>query len=387
MHICLLSRAIPIHHYGGLETHTFTLAHALQHRGHKITIITSAQFTPSAINNPPSAINIVYIPKTKPGRYSLSFFRESAKLINELDKQESFDIIHAQGFAGFGYMFKKTKPLVVTIHGTLTSETLLFTKKFSLSHLWKHRNRLGVTPLYHQLLTRADAIVVDSYFSKQLLLKDQKHIKPKLSVVYLGIDTAYFQPHNKSDAKQKFGFSSDLTLLAFGRIIESKGFQILLEAVINLKDIPYQLIIAGEGPYLIKLKERAKTRKLTQQVRFLGKVSEAELPYLYSAADIFIIPELTAPAFGLVAAEALACGTPVIASNTGALPEVVTPEVGICIPAGDTDKLANAIRELYQNKEKWNQMRYSARTRAETMFTVDRMAEETERIYKSICKI
>ncbi|MDI6783807.1 MAG: glycosyltransferase family 4 protein, partial [bacterium] len=250
MRICLLTRALPYHQYGGLESHTVALAKALQNREHEITIITSAQPDDVRVENfQPLPFEIISLPKTQPGKYTFSFFRESAKVINQLDKQYQFDIIHSQGFAGFGYMFRKSKPLVVTIHGTLTSETMLFPQKFSLPNLWKYRKRLGVSPLYHQLLNRADAVLVDSHFSEQLLLREHKKIQPKLAVVYLGIDPDYFVPYDKIKARQQFGFSDEYLILALGRITESKGFQILLNAVNRIQDIPYQVVIAGEGPY------------------------------------------------------------------------------------------------------------------------------------------
>lgn len=381
MHICLLTRALPYHQYGGLESHTLTLAQALQNRGHNITILTSAELDKSEIHNQQSGINIISLPKTQPGKYTFSFFRESAKMINELDKKYRFDIIHSQGFAGFGYMFRKTKPLVITIHGTLTSETMLFPHKFSLPNLWKYRKRLGMRPLYHELLSKSDAVLVDSHFSEQLLLQENKKIKYKLAVVYLGIDTDFFVAYNKDKAKQQYGFSTDFLILAFGRITESKGYHILIEAVSRIKDTPYQVIIAGEGPYRSLLEKMVAEKRLSR-ILFLGKVAESQVPWLYSAADIFVHPDLTAPAFGLVAAESLSCGTPVIASNTGALPEVVTSEVGICIPAGNPEKLTDAIIKLYQDKSNRVQMGLRGRKRAVTLFTIDRMAEETETVYQ-----
>lgn len=383
MNICLLTRALPEHQFGGLESHTVTLAQALQQRGHTVTIITSAKPNKSETCADVTGINIVNLPRTQPGRYTLSFFRESAKFIKELDKQEHFDIIHSQGFAGFGYMFRKTKPLVVTIHGTVTSETMLFAKKFSLPNLWRYRKRLGITPLYRQLLSRADAILVDSNFSKQLLLQEEPKLHPKLAMVYLGIDTDYFLPYDKIAAKQRFGFTSDFLILALGRITESKGFQVLLEAVTHINDISYQLVIAGDGPYRRQLEHMAVKNKINH-IRFLGRVDISELPWIYSAADVFVNPDLAAPAFGLVAAEALSCGTPVLASNTGALPEIVTPEVGLCVPPNDATQLAAALRTLYQNKGTRWQLAQAARKRAESLFTVHRMAVETEKVYQRL---
>ncbi|MFB3894710.1 MAG: glycosyltransferase family 4 protein [bacterium] len=381
MHICLLTRALPSHQFGGLETHTLALAQGLVSRGHKVTIISSAKAVTAEFRSLYSQIKVVELPKTLPGKYSLSFFRESVKLIDELDKQESFDIIHSQGFAAFGYMFFKVKPLVVTIHGTLTSETMLFPKKFSIPNLWKYRKRLGISPLYRQLLSRADTILVDSHFSEQLLLQENETLNKKLAVVYLGIDTNHFISSDKTKAKPHFGIASDFLILAFGRITHSKGYHILIEALRKINNIPYQVIIAGDGPYRSQLEKMVKQYHL-DRVTFLGKVAESEVPGLYRAADVFVHPDLTAPAFGLVAAEALSCGTPVIASHTGALPEVVTPEVGITIPPGDPETLASAMLELYLNSKRRNQMGIAARQRAESLFTLERMAAETESAYR-----
>src|SRR5208283_4207651 len=106
---------------------------------------------------------------------------------------------------------------------------------------------------------------------------------------------------------------------------------------------PISLVIAGDGDYRSALESDVQSRQL-KNVTFLGKVEEAKLPALYSAADIFIHPDLTAPAFGLVAVESMACGTPVLASHTGALPEVLSSDSGFLFPRGDAHQLAVLLR-------------------------------------------
>ncbi len=379
MKICILARALPCHQPGGLEHHTLTLANNLAMSGHQVTLLTTEH-----ANNQPCPIKyteleVIHLPDTQPAQYNFSYFKNTLGYI--LANRE-FDIIHSQGFAAFGYMFRKKLPLVTTIHGTTTSETNLF-YKFSYRDVWRYRKRVLVKPLFKQLVKKSDAVLTDSLFSRDLLISEYPQYYKKLHTVLLGIDTEFFKPMDKAEAKKIFNLPESFTILSLGRLTQSKGFQLIIQALTELTDIPISLVIAGDGNYRSALESDVQSRQL-KNVTFLGKVEETKLTALYSAADVFINPDLTAPAFGLVVAEALACGTPMLASHTGALPEILTSDSGFLFPRGDAHQMAVLIRILHHDTNLRTYMGNRARTRAVQFFNSRQMTQHVEKIYQQV---
>jgi glycogen(starch) synthase len=137
-------------------------------------------------------------------------------------------------------------------------------------------------------------------------------------------------------------------ILFAGRLQYEKGVQTLLDAMpVIARQVPgVRLAVAGDGTYRPALEEHAAELRLNGQVRFEGFVDEQRLRTLYSSADVAVIPSLYEP-FGLVTLEAMASGTPVVAADTGGLPEIVEHEVsGLLFPPGDADELARAATRL-----------------------------------------
>ena len=176
MKICFLVRSLPCHIHGGLEYHTITLANSLAELGHSIVILTTQHENDQPCPLKYDNLEIIHLPNTKPAKYTPSFFSQTIKTLKEI---KDIDIVHSQGFAGFGYMFFKRYALVTTIHGTLTSETSLFFN-YSLQTLWKYRKRIVLHPLYHSLLNRSAKVLVDSEFSRDLVTLDFPLIANKI---------------------------------------------------------------------------------------------------------------------------------------------------------------------------------------------------------------
>ncbi len=375
MNICIITRSLPCHIDGGMEYHTLTLAKELTQHDNQVTILTTGHGM-SPCNESYGEIQVVHLEGSKPGAYSYSFFKLAQ---NYIDSHPEIDIIHSQGFAAMGLWKNIKQPLVTTIHGTLLSETPLH-YQVSMQNIWKYRKRIAVYPLYKNLLNKSKVLVVDSHFSRQLLIKEDPHLTHKTFPIHLGIDIDFYRPLDQEDSRAKFNLDNKFTLLSLGRLTETKGIQVLLESLRELTDIPLQLVIAGTGPYQEELIRLSKELGLNN-VRFLGKLPQIDKPFLYSSADIFIQPDLTAPAFGLVAAESLACGTPVIATCSGALPEVVLSDCGLLFPRGDVSHLALLIRMLYEETQLRRAMAEKARFNAVSLFDAKRMAEDMIKAY------
>ncbi|MCX7766741.1 MAG: glycosyltransferase family 4 protein [Candidatus Sumerlaeia bacterium] len=398
MNICLISRSLPLHRSGGLEYHTLDLAYGLAEKGHKVTLVTTqVPQTPPADEY--SAIQLVQMPGTLPGKYNLTFFYKIGQFLSELNQSHKFDIIHAQGFSALTIKPRKlVPPLIVTIHGTLFSETALaetIWKRLGLAEkikvLWQHKLRLLILPIYRQMLRRARVIVVDSQFTRQELCREMPALVSKIFVVPLGVNPRRYPALDRAQARQKLSLPKNTTIyFSVGRLHKLKGFQQSLLALhrlfsrqITRAEILY--IIGGEGEYEAELRQLTTRLNLQHRVKFAGRITDELLPYYYASADAFIYPELSQPAFGLVAIESLLCGTPVIAARSGAIPEVVTPDVGITYPPFDTTALAEIFRQALEHPEWLRELQVRCREYALKNFSYSAMISKTEQIYNTVC--
>lgn len=174
----------------------------------------------------------------------------------------------------------------------------------------------------------------------------------------------FFKPYKKELARKEVGFSSKFAVSFFGRLIEEKGVKVIVNAA-KLFDKGIVLVIYGEGPlndYVMDAVEK------NENIIFMKTVPPDFLPIHYSAADVVVMPTLNEEGFGRVAAGALFCGTPVISSNRGALPEVVNESVGKVIEPISSE-IAKAVNYFFSNKAALKKRSLSARSYALSKFS------------------
>lgn len=146
--------------------------------------------------------------------------------------------------------------------------------------------------------------------------------RDKLKIFRNGVDLERFQPENKSEARNKIGLpAAGKILLSVGNLIELKGHHIAIDALAKLPADTY-LVIAGTGPERENLENQAKQVGLSNRVLFAGHVDNQDLKWWYSAADILVLCS-SREGWPNVLLEAMACGTPVIATSVGGIPEIV----------------------------------------------------------------
>ena len=192
----------------------------------------------------------------------------------------------------------------------------------------------------------SDIFLASNENTKKLLLElgiDEK----KIFLLYCGVDEKKYHP----DITKK----EDNVLLFAGALEERKGVHVLIEALRLIKS-PVKLIIAGpvrDKTYTAGLHKRVSelNKEISHKIEFLNYLNEDKLIGYYQKASVFICPSLSEE-FGLVSIEALACGTPVVASNTGGLPFAVkNGEHGILTAPGSPQELASAIELLLKDSE------------------------------------
>ncbi len=181
---------------------------------------------------------------------------------------------------------------------------------------------------------RSSHIVAISTTTRKSLIEDYGIKGEKVTVIPVGVDTSRFKPL----VEEKIPDS----MLFVGRLCERKGLFHLLEAcsLIRRKKPDFHLFIAGEGGLLVSLKAKAADLGLSGNVSFLGKISEEELVRWYNRVEVFCLPSLF-EGFGIVCLEAMACGTPVLASRSPGIVDVMPAEHGgLMFEPGNARELA-----------------------------------------------
>jgi teichuronic acid biosynthesis glycosyltransferase TuaC len=168
----------------------------------------------------------------------------------------------------------------------------------------------------------------------------------KLVTMPNGVDLNLFRMQPQTVARAELGWPHGPTLLSVGNLVENKGHHIAIEALAQLPD--FRLVIAGEGPERHALEALAKNSQTASRIKFLGRVEQNQLAVCYSAADILVLPS-SREGWPNVLLESMACGTPVVATRVGGIPEIVTSaSAGRLMPEQNAASLVTAVADLWQ---------------------------------------
>lgn len=205
------------------------------------------------------------------------------------------------------------------------------------------------------------------------------------AVVPNAVDADLFRPLDKAQCRRDLGVSGFVAGYV-GRLVEEKGLMDMVDALAYTPpDI--NLLFVGAGPYQSALEQRVRERALSARVRFLPSRPLEELPQVMNALDALVLPSRTTPRwkeqFGRVLIEAQACRTPVIGSDSGAIPEVIG-QAGMVIPEGSVDALAAAMLSLRDAPEQAGEMGRLGRRRVEENYTWAQVAERMRSIYQPL---
>jgi glycosyltransferase involved in cell wall biosynthesis len=222
-------------------------------------------------------------------------------------------------------------------------------------------------------------------------------------IVYNGVDAAAFDPESwqirRALLRREWGLAGDTVVFLFaGAIVPEKGVLHLARAFVRLAAQMPNVCLALAGAsslwgttltrdlhsgYEAEVRNALRELHDAQKIVFLGKVAAAEMPAIYAAADVVVIPSVWREPFPLVGLEALASGRPVIASNTGGLSEMIDEQTGVLVTPGDEAELAAAMRILASNPDMRAQQGQAARQRA-TRYSWQVAAREIDDIYHAI---
>ncbi len=214
----------------------------------------------------------------------------------------------------------------------------------------------------------------------------EKKFRKKARVIYNGVDEKVFNPKvDGSEMREKLGVKdNEVMILTIARLVEQKGIDYLVDAAGKLKNENIKVIILGKGPKEEEIKNRIKELKLNRKVKLvIDRLPAEDIPKMYAASDIFVLPSLYEP-FGLVVAEAMATGKPVVASRIGGIPEVMGKGTGFLVRPRSSDELAEKLSILINDEKARKKMGKNGRRRIEKYFTWDKIANDYKSFYNEI---
>ena len=361
-------RVLMINHFpitgSGSGTYTRNIAVHLVKKGHEVSIIMPENTTqynsipgvrifpvffsygenigdelpfnfPCFTTHPRSMTTFFDLDDSQLDAYLLAF----EKALNKAIAQFKPDVIHAQHIWLLSWIAARTGvPYVVTAHGT---------------DLMGYQQGARFRKYAEEAAAGAKRIITISNDNDELVKELFPGCADKTVFMKNGYDPERFYPEPMTKAKFRSMF--DLTLPGYfvlfaGKLAHFKGVDVLIDAArLYEGECPDEILtlIAGEGELADQLRKQAEGYRL-RGVHFLGHLDVSQLRGLYSTANVCVMPSRREP-FGLVAIEALACGTPVIATNQGGLPDIINNDVGALVEVDDAFGLSAAIsHELYR---------------------------------------
>ncbi|MBI2580188.1 glycosyltransferase [Candidatus Woesearchaeota archaeon] len=298
-------------------------------------------------------------------------------------KKEKPDIIHAhwilpQGFTAAIVSKILRIPVVVTAH----AGDVFPLKSFLFRLLSGFSTR------------SAAAVTVNSSYTRAAVAKISK--LGDIKVIPMGVDLKLFSSASSSAAaivRKKYGISENGRMLLFvGRLAEKKGVTYMIAAMkAVVKAFPdCRLVIVGEGPEKASLQQQVQRLSLSGSVVFAGSIPNISLPSFYKAADVFVLPSIVdrsgdTEGLGVVLLEAIAAGTPVVASNVGGIPDIVAhSKTGLLVEQKSPHQLAAAIIKLLGSSSLRKRLSVSARKRVTQGFSWSGVAGSFYSLYRSV---
>lgn len=393
MRILMLSWEYPPVVVGGLGRHVHALARKLGEQGHEVVVLCRQPTGSDASTHPTSdftadGVRVIRIAEDPPHlvferdlvAWTLAMghgmVREGLRLLRTWQP----DVVHAHDWLvthpAVALGEAAEVPLVATVHATEAG---------------RHSGWLS-QPLNQQvhsvewwLANRADSLITCSAAMRAEVTHLFDVDPDTITVLHNGIEPRRWRvrPAEVAEARQRHGAADAPLLLFFGRLEWEKGVQDLIAGLARIRRSHpgTRLVVAGTGSHGQWLADQARKHRVLRAVEFAGHLSDRELAAVLSAADAVVLPSRYEP-FGIVALEAAAAGTPLVASTAGGLGEVVVDgRTGSSFAPADVDGLTAAVRGVLNDPAAAQRRARAAKARLGTDFDWRRIAEGTAGVY------
>ena len=302
--------------------------------------------------------------------------------LNQLERDGPFDLIHDNQVLGYGtwLMRVRGRPVVANVHHPLAIDRR--NELLQARSLGKLVSRTLWFPWVMQawVARRVDKVITGSESSAASIVDSFRLAREQIRVIYDGVDPDLFRPLEEVEREP-------YSILFVGRPDDkNKGFRYLLRALRLLDGVlPYQLTVV-QPPGSRGAAQLVKELEFKGRVSYLEGLSAEQMVRTYARAQLLVSPSLY-EGFGLPAAEALACATPVVATTAGALREIVEDGVsGLLVPPGKVEALTEAIRTLLEDPQRCRAMGEAGARRVRERFSWRRTAEETLALYQEVLR-
>lgn len=379
---------------GGQNVYVREVARALAARGHAVDVFTRGRDCREIEIHPWAGARIIRLPAGPRGfisrQHLFAHLPEFRGHLAEFARWSGarYDVVHSNywlsGWVGMQLQAQWGLPLTHTHH------SLGAVKYASEGRM----PRTGATRLQieERLGARCEALIATSP-QEAADMRRLYEVRRPIEVVPCGIDVETYHPRDKRLARRELGLPDDVQLLAYaGRFDPRKGIDTMVRALRLLTERPVHLVLAGgtdrataDVAEYERIVHLVHELGLGGQVTFLGRQAPQRLALVYAAADLCVVPSHYEP-FGLVAIEAMGCGTPVVASRVGGLQYTVEDgETGLLVPPRDPEALAEACSSLLSDPVRLERMGRRSHERVRRHFTWEAVAERLETLYHAMC--
>ncbi len=323
-----------------------------------------------------AASRLGFLPE--PFAFSLRAFRA---LAGELRRGRRWDVVHDVQCLGWGLLGVRALglPVVATVHHPLSVD-----RRASFARDRSLRDALGTMEFYpigmqSRVARRLDRVITSSTTSARILARDFGVAPERIRMLGNGLDTELYRPDPSVPR-------ATTELLCVARASDpNKGVPVLVEALARLPR-SVVLTLVDQAHELNPARVRARELGVLDRIRFTGPVETSRLIDLYRRATLVVVPSLY-EGFGLPAAEAMACGTPVVASAAGALAELLEGTGGgLLVAPGRAEDLAKGIATLLEQPETRRRLAERGRTRVVQAFAWPRIAARTATVYRELAR-
>ena len=301
---------------------------------------------------------------------NLTFSFKLSFEIDRLIRKYELGLVHFQGGPGGMLLLgKPSVPLVYTVHHTYYQQS-----KYITSQKWKKL----LYPWEKYGYKRSDFLICVSASTREVLLKEYGIEKTRCRVIPNGVDGEHFHETGTPRIPHSLFF--------IGRLEERKGVDFLLRSIPRVKESlrDVRLYIAGRGRLELELRKIVRDSRLDENVELLGVLDDREVNDWYNKVSLVVIPSVF-EGFGLTVIEAMACGTPVIATNVDGLRDVVrNPNMGRLVDYNDVRGLSDAIISLLKNDEERRSLASQVAAEVRTKYDWQIVAAQVFETYEAV---